>query len=176
MIELVCRCSWTLWSSEFGYTLGNHDGVRLDKYLEAVIERVWRYSLWGCDHMSLGMCTCRPWSCELQGHNRASLEMHKEAMIVQSWRPWSSESGDTLGGRDWVSSEMHLEAVIERVWIWTWRPWSSKIGRVLGGGRRTARLVLRLYSSASWLATVGMWHGDFTLELSWRAGWWRLIM
>jgi len=36
--------------------------------------------------------------------------------------------------------------------------------------------VLRLYSSVSYLTTVGMCRGDFTFVLSWRAGWWGLIL
>jgi len=57
--------------------------------LEAVIGWVWR-------------CTWRPWSCELGGHNRASLEIHLEAVIEWvwrcNWRPWSSEIGGVLEG------------------------------------------------------------------------------
>jgi len=41
--------------------------------------------------------------------------MHLEAMIVQTCRPYWSESGDTLGGRDRASLEMHFGAMIERV-------------------------------------------------------------
>jgi hypothetical protein len=33
-----------------------------------------------------------------------------------------SKFGDALGGRDQVNSEMHLEAVMERVGRYTWRP------------------------------------------------------
>jgi len=54
-----------------------------------------------------------------------------------------------FGGCNRASLEMHLEAVIERVWIYTWRVSLSEIGRLLGGGRRTARWVLRLYSTVS---------------------------
>jgi len=90
------------------------------------------------------------------------LEMHVEAEIEWTerctWRPWSIECGDALGGRDRSSMEMRWEAVIERVWTCTWgqdrvnsemhsegvtervwrctcRVWSSEIGGVLGGGR-----------------------------------------
>jgi len=42
--------------------------------------------------------------CELryafEGHDRASLEMHLEAVIVRTWRPRSSEFGDALSGHD----------------------------------------------------------------------------
>jgi len=63
------------------------------------------------------------------------------------WRQWLSEFGDALGGRDWVNSEMHLEAVIECVRWYTWRPWSIKIGGVLGGG----------WSGGNW--SEGGWSG-----------------
>jgi len=46
--------------------------------------------------------------------------MHLEAVIEQdricTWRLRSSELRDGFGGRDAASLEMHLEAVIERVW------------------------------------------------------------
>jgi len=42
----------------------------------------------------------------LGGHDRVSLEMHLKAKIK-------------------LNSEMHLEAVIERVWSCSWRPRSS---------------------------------------------------
>jgi len=91
-------------------------------------------------------CTWRLRSSELRdalgGRDRASLEMHLEAMIVRTCRPESSESGDTLGGRDRASLEIHLEAVIERDWTSTWR-------RPMDG-------VPGLNSSVSQLATMGM--------------------
>jgi len=51
----------------------------------------------------------------LGGHDRASWEMHLEAMIV--------------------NSETHWESVIERVWRCTCRLWWSEIGGVLGSVR-----------------------------------------
>jgi len=41
--------------------------------------------------------------------------MHWAAKIVRAFRPESSESGDTRGGRDRASLEMHLEAMINRI-------------------------------------------------------------
>jgi len=82
----------------------------------------------------------------------AQSQEHLEKLIERtyrcSWRPWSHELGDVLGGRIWASLEMnlvteielnsglHLEAVIERFqdafggWyratqICTWKPRSS---------------------------------------------------
>ena len=100
-------------------------------HLEAVIEGVWR-------------CTWRPRSW--------NSEIHLEAVIERvwrcSWRPRLSTFGDAFGGRDRVtqrctwsraqvelrdalrgqdqaSLEMHLEAMINRVWRCMWRPTSS---------------------------------------------------
>ena len=76
-------------------------------------------------------CTWRPWS-SVFGAALGDREMEWTQRCT--CRPWLSEFGDALGGRDRVNSEMHLEAVIERVRRYTWRPWSIKIGGVLGGG------------------------------------------
>jgi len=57
------------------------------------------------------------------------------ASYLYTWRPWSTEFGHALGGRDRVNSEMHSEAVTERVWRCTCRLWLTKIGGVLGGGQ-----------------------------------------
>ena len=115
------------------------------------------------------------------------------ACLRCSWRCWSSELRDALGGRDWASLDMPWETEIEWTQRCTWRTWLCELG-----GRNRARLelhleaeiewdwtstwrrpmdgALRLYSSISPLATVGMWQCDFTSEPSWRAGWWRSIM
>ena len=72
-----------------------------------------------------------------------------------TWKLWSSQFGDALGGRDCVTQKMHLEAVIERVWRCTWRPWSSKIGGVLGdgwsGGTRLGGRCNGSWDSIQWL-------------------------
>ena len=51
----------------------------------------------------------------LGGCDRANLEALMERVWRYSWRPRSREFGDKLGGRDRVSLEMHLEAVIEQL-------------------------------------------------------------
>jgi len=155
-IEWSPRCTWRLWSREFGDAIGDRDWVNSEMHWEAVIERLWRPRL-------------SELRDALGGRDRASLEMHWEVMIERVWRctgrPRSSELRDALGGRDRSSLEMHWEAVIERVWRCTCsRLWSSEIGGVLGGGRSgggrsgggrsgggrwEARQVLRLYSSVS---------------------------
>jgi len=43
-----------------------------------------------------------------------------------------------VGGRDGVNSEMHMEAMIDRVWRYSWRPRSSKFGDALGGRDRAS--------------------------------------
>jgi len=82
-------------------------------HFEAMIERV-------------GICTWRLRSSELRdslgGRDRARLEMHLEAMIMRTCRPYPGESGDTLRGRDRATLDMHLEAMMERLWRCTWRP------------------------------------------------------
>jgi len=45
---------------------------------------------------------------------------------------------DALGDGDWVNSEMHLEAVIERVWRCTWRLRSSELRDALAGRDRVS--------------------------------------
>jgi hypothetical protein len=72
------------------------------------------------------------------GCDRVNLPRHFEAVIKRdwgcTWRPRLSELRDALGGRDRVSlemyleaeiklnSDMHLEAMTERVWRSTGRP------------------------------------------------------
>jgi hypothetical protein len=45
--------------------------------------------------------------------------MHLEAMIVRMWKPELSNFGDTLGGHKGVRLEVHLHAVVTRVWTST---------------------------------------------------------
>jgi len=70
------RCTWRLWSMEFGDALGVCDRASLEMHLEAVIERVWT-STW------------RPGSSELRDAlgscDRASLELHLQPMIKRDW-------------------------------------------------------------------------------------------
>jgi len=58
-------------------------------------------------------------------------------------RPWLSNFGDALGGSNRAYLEIHLEAVIERVWICTWRMGSSE-HRDAVGGRDRASLEMHL--------------------------------
>jgi len=45
----------------------------------------------------------------LRDGDQVSLDIHWEAMIVRTWRPWLTE----FAGGNCVSLEIHLEAVIE---------------------------------------------------------------
>jgi hypothetical protein len=88
--------------------------MRLKMHLEAVI-----------------VLTCRQKCAELgdtlRSCDRASLNMHSEAVIeqewrctcnaviVQTWRPQSCKFGDILGGSDFASLDTHSEATIEQV-------------------------------------------------------------
>jgi len=111
------RCTWRRRSSELRDALGGRDWVSWDMHLETEIEWTQR-------------CTWRPgWSefgDALGGHDRANLQAVIEGVWRYTWRPWSSEFGealgggdrvelkDAVGGRDQVSLEMHLEAMIVR--------------------------------------------------------------
>jgi len=95
------------------------------------------------------------------------------ACLRCTWSRRLSELRDALGGRDWASLEMHVEAVIERVWRYTWRPWLSEIGWVLGGGRWMA-----CWDSIQQLVNSQPSECDkltVPLKLLWRTGWWRSI-
>ena len=48
------------------------------------------------------------------------------------------EFGDALGGCDWARLEMHLEAVIERVWRCTWKTTLCQLRDALGGHDRAS--------------------------------------
>jgi len=111
------------WSSDFGDALRGSNQQYLEIHLEAVIEWVWRYALGGHDRVNIQAviervwrCTWRPWSCELAGCNRASLEIHLEAAIERvwrcTWRPWSSEFGQVLGGSRWTVRQDSIHQVV----------------------------------------------------------------
>ena len=159
VIERVSRCTGRPWLSElrdaFGVRnraslemhleaeierVGGRNRASLEIHLEAVIKRVWRCT-WRPRSNWTQSCTWRPRSSEF-GEAFGGRDCVTQRC---TWRPWSSEFGDALGGRDRVNPEMHLEAVIERVWRCTWRPrsswtqrctWtprSSEIGDAFGG-------------------------------------------
>ena len=104
LLRSTLRCTWMLWSSEFGCELWAKDQVNSEMLFEvAVIE-------------TLG-CTCRKWPSEfadtLGDSDQVSLEIH--------WRPPLSN----LGGYNDMTMEIHLEAVIMWIWRCTWRQWLS---------------------------------------------------
>ena len=111
-----------------------------------------------------------PWSSELRdalrGHDRASLEIHLEAVIERVWRctgrPWQSGVGDALGGRDRAIVQMHLEAKIERVWRCIWRPRSTEFGDAIGGRDRvTLEMHLEAAINPGWRCTWRPWSSEF---------------
>ena len=125
VLDSNSRCAWKWRSTKYRDTLRGHNQVSLEMNLEAVIKQDWRYTrtlqmcvLGGRNRASLetdmqGVIervwryNWSPWSSELRDALRdcdwASFETHLEAMIVRSCRLWSSESGDTLAGRDGAS-------------------------------------------------------------------------
>ena len=100
----------------------------------------WIYTPCGTFHHLYPCIYVHPWSLLndiLGGRDRASLEMHLEAVIHRVCRcverPWCSEFCDGLGGRDRVNSVIHSEAVTKTVWRCTCRLWLRQIEGVLGG-------------------------------------------
>jgi len=63
-----------------------------------------------------------PWRCTWSSLFEMHLETEIEWTQRCTLRLGSSEFVDALGGRGRVSSVMHFEAVIERVWSCTWTP------------------------------------------------------
>jgi len=133
-IEWTQRYSPRSWSSQCGDALGGCDRASLEMHLEAVFKRVCRctWRPWSCElsccnragleirleaviEWVLEICTWWPWSCELRGCDWASLQIRLEAVIERvwrnTWRPWWSEFGDELGGRNRASLDGYWEAV-----------------------------------------------------------------
>jgi len=77
---------------------------------------------------SVSLNTSHHW---LQMYLMAAIEL--EGAWRDTWSMRLSKLRDALGGRNWVSLEMHLETRIEWVQRCTCRPWSSKFGDALGG-------------------------------------------
>jgi len=104
-------------------------------------------------------CACSRRSSELRdtlrGCDRASLEMHLDAVSVRMWRPWLGEFRDTLEGCDRASFEIHLEAVIAR----TWRPWLYEFWDTLEGcNRATLEMHLEGVIERVWRYALGGHH------------------
>ena len=66
-----------------------------------------------------------------------------------------SEFEDLLGGHDRARLEVYLDAMIDRVWIYTWTPRSSELRDALGGNNR---------------ASLEM-HFEGIIEQDWRCTW-----
>jgi len=99
----------------------NDDRVNSETHTEAVIAGVWRYT-WSRTPSVLGDT--------LEGPYRVNLEIHSEIVIEWVRRCISTQCSCEPGDHEQASLEMHLEAVIKRVWTYTWRctwrPWSSE--------------------------------------------------
>ena len=71
-------------------------------------------------------------------HDRVNFETHSTGVMEwvwkYTWRLWSSEFGDALGGHDCTN----LEDVIKQVWRCTWRLRSSVFGDELGDRDRAS--------------------------------------
>ena len=112
-----------------------------------------------CQHaviISNSTCACRWLPSELRdtlrGRDWASLEIHLEAVILRTWRPWLCEVRDTLEGCDRASSKMHLEAMIVR----TWRPWLCEFWYTLEGcDRATLEMHLEAMIERVWRYALG---------------------
>jgi hypothetical protein len=81
--------------------------------------------------------------------DRVNSEIDSAAVIEQvwacSWRPWSINWGDSFGGGNRASLEIHLEAAIER----DWRPLSTEFGDALAG-HNGASLKICTWSPWAW--------------------------
>ena len=77
-------------------------------------------------------------------------------------RPVTCRCYNALGGRDWVSLEMHLEAEVEWTDRCTWRPWSIEFGDALGG-RDRASLEMHLEVEMEWTQRCSWrsWSSEF---------------
>jgi len=105
-IQWTQRYTLRVWLREFRDALGGDDRANL----EAVIEQVRR-----CTWEAMSMQTWRPESSDHGGRDQVNFEMHSQAMIEWvgscTWRPWLSQFGDALGGRDRERLNEYLEAV-----------------------------------------------------------------
>ena len=112
----LCICKWiqqsiytqynstgcSPWVIAIWVVLEDVNHVKSEIHVDMVSVWIWR-------------CICRPLSSEfgdaLGGNDEASLEMHVEAMILRTWRPWWTECGHSLGGNNRLRLEQYLEVV-----------------------------------------------------------------
>jgi hypothetical protein len=107
-----------------GYHLSCNDFQNV--WIQFIYSSILQYS----DQSTHGICgMAARRNCE---QFKVCLKMTLEWTQRYTTRPWSSEFGDSHGGRDWASLEMYWKAVIEQVWRCTLRPWSSESGNALG--------------------------------------------
>jgi len=104
-------------------------------------------------HGISGLPACSAWEqFELR------LKMTMEWTQRYNWRPWWSECGEALGGREQVNTEVNLEDVIKRVWRCMWRPPSCNSKMHLG-------------AVIDWVWTPNM---ERMIKQDWRSTWRRM--
>jgi len=116
-----------------------------------------RVNVWVSTFWHLGFTTL--WSWEFkdahEGDGRTTFAMRFQPAIEWTrrctWRPLCCEVRHSFGRCDWVNSDMHLEAVIKRVYRHTWRSWSWELG---GCGRVTVEMCLKPTIIRDWWNTV----------------------
>jgi len=104
-------------------------------------------------------------------------KMHLEAEIEWTerctWRSWSIEFGDALGGRDPSSLDMRWEAMIELVWTCTWRPRSSELRDALRVcDRASLEMHLQGMIERDWRST---WRQSIWREARWQLSLYSLV-
>jgi len=78
-----------------------------------------------------------------------------------TWKPWLNEFRNAQRSRDWTCFEMHLEAMIKRVWQCTGRPWWCELG-----GLDHASVVIHLEAMLEqvWGCTWRPWSSKIRVE------------
>jgi len=149
MIQRTQRCAARQRSSELGDLLSGHDQVSLVMHLEAEMKQHWKCTWMEARIEPIQSCMGTPWLGKdtylLWGSHSKYLEMHVEAMIVQTcslwsskltqietdmmamilqmWRLLSNDTGYTLQNHAQVNSNKYKVAAIESNWGCTW--WGS---------------------------------------------------
>jgi len=121
--------------------------------------------------------------------------LHYSSARHRTTRQWSSDFGDELGGRNWVSLDKQLETEIGWTQRYTLKPWSSEFGDALVAGCDRASLEqyldmvdleavnmeevdgghARCWDSIHRLVNSKPWECDevtLTLKIVWKTGWW----
>jgi len=127
-----------------------------------------RHNEYRCDHNHRPVCcSYYPSLHGRLGHAHKCPESHNR-------RLWWSEFGDTLGGRDRASVEMHLETEIEWTQRCTWRPGSSECGDAFGDRDQVnSEMHLEAVIERVWRCTWRPWSSEIGRVL--RGGRWMAL-